>query len=180
VVILCFVDVRALPSQCKYRSLLHILYMTSVYVDLEDVETAVSDYIIGLIPVKQFDTQEVDEPGRGPVLNSKTSWDVVPLWGDLCKIVADKFMVARVTDHGAQVFVHAAALSPTQLIGLFNLIVGVVQPAWVNGLPGSPLPKLHFDSTYSTVEEHTRFSLEDVGRFCQVPINKVKSDFRKI
>ena len=105
---------------------------------------------------------------RGPALDSKTNWDVIPLRGDLCKIIADKFMVGRVTDPGAQVFVDAAALSPTQLTGLFNLIVEAVQPTWVTDLPGSPLPKLLFDSTFSIVEEQTRFSLEADGRFYQL------------
>ena len=141
--------------------------MTSLYVDLEDVDTAVSDYIFSIIPVQQFDTQEVNDMVRGPVLNSKTNWDVIPLRGDLCKIIADKFMVGRVTNPGAQVFVDAAALSLTQLTGLFNLIVEAVQPTWVTDLPGSPLPKLVFDSTFSIVEEQTRFSLEADVRFCQ-------------
>jgi hypothetical protein len=144
--------------------------MTSVYLDLEDVRTPVSDYVFGKIPIKQFDTREASEsaaPSPKPVLSAKTDWDTIPLRGDLCKVLAEKFMAPRVTDVGAQVFVDVAALSPAQMTGLFNLVVEAVQPTWATEPAGSPLPQLDFDSAYSIVEEQTKFSLESDARFCQ-------------
>jgi len=144
--------------------------MTSVYLDLEDVHTPVSDYMFEKIPIKQFDQREVSESAAAalnPVLNARTDWDNIPLRGDLCKVIAEKFMAPSVTDAGAQVFVDVAALSPEQMTGLFNLVVEAVQPTWATDPAGSPLPQLDFDLAYSIVEERTKFSLESDARFCQ-------------
>ena len=51
------------------------------------------------------------------MLNAKTDWDTIPLRGDLCKVLTEKFMAPRVTDAGAQVVVDVAALSPEQMTG---------------------------------------------------------------
>ena len=58
------------------------LIMTSVYLDLEDVSTSVSDYVFGKIPIKQFDTREASASAAAAlklVLNAKTDWDAIPL-----------------------------------------------------------------------------------------------------